>query len=167
MNNSYFTTSITSNIESQYKSTFQQNNARTTPQSMPGTPSENNSDALVDGYLQILTQDNVERRNLAGVNVTVLSPNQDKVWYELVTDVHGLTKVVTLPAPPIIYSLDRKALIVPYANYTVKIKYAGYSSIIYQNVHVYASTTFLQICYLTLLPEVLDIKTLPPNIIVE
>jgi hypothetical protein len=128
---------------------------------------QNNSDAWVEGYLQILTQDNVEYRYLAGVNVTVLTANEEKVLYELVTDTKGLTKVVALPAPPIIYSLDIKALIVPYTDYTVRINYAGYSSIIYKNVHVYANTTFLQKCYLTLLPEDIDVKVLPPNIIVE
>jgi hypothetical protein len=149
----------------------QQNNLKTTPQNSTGTPSPNNTsknlqnNELQNGYLQILTQDIVERRNLAGVNVTVLTANEDKVLYELVTDTNGLTKTVSLPAPSIRYSLDKKNLIVPYLNYTVRIKYAGYSSIIYKDIPIYAETTFLQICYLTLLPE--NLVIFPPHILLE
>lgn len=180
MSNFVYTFSNARNIEPQYKSTIYaqntastqpQNNVKNTPQNSTGIQPQNNTTQtpqnveLENGFLQVLTQDNVERRNLIGANVTVLTEDEDTVLYELVTDIYGLTKTVSLPAPAIRYSLDTKSLIVPYFTYTVRIKYAGYSSILYKNIPIYARTTFLQICYLTLLPEKLII--FPPHLRVE
>lgn len=158
-----------------------QNGLITTPRNITGTPVQNNVSQnlqnnirlnpknieLENGFLQIQTLDIVERRNLVGANVTILTENEDKVLYELLTDANGLTKVVALPAPALKYSLDIKSLIVPYFTYTVKIKHTEYSSIIYKGVQVFAGTTSLQICYLTLLPEDIVIRKLPPGVILK
>ena len=73
---------------------------------------------------------------------------------ELITDSSGQTDTITLPAPPIEYSLNESNEIQPYSEYTIAVEAPGYESLLIAGTEIFSSVTALQ--NLSLRPAIPD-----------
>lgn len=86
----------------------------------------------------------------AVVNVT--NPNDPgKILVQLTTDATGLTDIVSLPTPPVDYSLEPTPE-QPYAEYTINVDAPGYERVVISNAELFPNVLSSQDTALTPLP---------------
>jgi hypothetical protein len=121
---------------------------------------------MENGYLIVETRDERTNKIISNANVVILSAYDGRILYSLLTGADGRTDAIALIAPARKYSLDVKSIIVPYSTYSIQVEYDGHSTNIYRGVQIFADTTTIEICHLTLLPENPDLRNqyvLPPH----
>lgn len=73
---------------------------------------------------------------IANATVNISSPsNPTQVIEQLTSDTSGLTEIISLPAPPIEYSLEPEAA-QPYSEYNVNVSAPGYSSALFSDIDI-------------------------------
>lgn len=84
---------------------------------------------------------------VAGATVRIMGADENNrlINYSLTTDVDGLTKAVTLPAPLVEYSLSPNAAEQPYAVYDVEITAPGFLSKKISGLNVFAGVDSIQL----------------------
>ena len=95
------------------------------------------------GNIKIRTFAASEAIPIEGVLVKIYGTddyNRDLI-YSLITDSSGVTKEISVPAPPISYSTSPGATESPYAVYTVELAKEGYYPKVISNVPIFSETT--------------------------
>ena len=84
---------------------------------------------------------------VAGATVRIMGADENNrlINYSLTTDIDGLTKAVTLPAPLIEYSMSPTAAEQPYSVYNVEITAPGYLSKKISGLNVFAGVDSIQL----------------------
>lgn len=107
------------------------------------------------GYLRVRTT----TQNLLpieDVTIRIYSPSSpDRVIEEFKTNNEGLTDMISLPTPPINYSLEPSS-IQPYSNFDMQISAAGFESVYVADIEVLPQVTALQEVTLTPVPEPIE-----------
>ena len=89
---------------------------------------------------------------IENATVNIASPSTPTLIIEqLTTDGSGLTDVISLPAPPIEYSLEPEAT-QPYSEYNVSVTAPGYSSALFSDINILPEVLSEQNATLSLLP---------------
>ncbi|MCM1373724.1 MAG: peptidoglycan-binding protein [Muribaculum sp.] len=109
---------------------------------------ENNADnmgAQSTGTLRISVTSSVAYIPIEGATVTISYTGEpDSPIITLTTDSSGETEVVTLPTPPLSYSLDPDNLQQPYAEYNILVEAEGYEPVYVTGSELLANELSLQ-----------------------
>lgn len=97
------------------------------------------------GYLRIKTYLASGATPLEGALVKIYGSDEynSDVQYSLLTDLDGITSVLTLPTPPESYSLSPGSAFQPYSVYNVEISKDGFYPKKIYNVPIFAKTNSL------------------------
>mgnify|MGYP001474883712 CR=1 FL=1 len=102
---------------------------------------------------------------IPGAQVNITSPdNPNTILEQLTTDENGITEIVSLPAPPIEYSLEPSP-VQPYANYNIEISAPNYVPITVNGAEIFPAVLSLQEGSLIPQPELEDytLYVIPPH----
>ncbi len=96
------------------------------------------------GLLQVNVNSILGSRGIADAMIQILDTGQpDRILEEVRTDVNGQTEEITLPAPPLEYSLEPAAQ-QPYSLFTIRIIAPGYETIEVSGAQILSGQTALQ-----------------------
>lgn len=102
---------------------------------------------------------------IPGALVNVTDPNNpENIIEQLTTDENGITETVSLPAPPIEYSLEPSA-VQPYANYNIEINAPNYRPVTVNGAEIFPDVLSQQEATLIPQPEPADfaLYVIPPH----
>lgn len=120
---------------------------------------ENNS----TGILQVDVTSADNQYPIPGASVQIFEPGSDTPIEELTTNASGQTEDVTLPSPPLSYSLEPGSP-QPFADYTISIQAAGFRSVRIEGSEILSGTVSVQPVRMTRLqPEETTLIDIPPN----
>lgn len=103
------------------------------------------ADTQYTGTMRISVVSSVSQSPIAGAAVTIsVTGDPENPLYTLTTDSSGETEVVTLPAPPLSYSLNPESLIQPYAEYNILVTAEGYEPVYVSGSELFADELTLQ-----------------------
>lgn len=104
-----------------------------------------NTEAQSTGTLRISVTSSVAYIPIEGATVTISYTGEpDSPIITLTTDSSGETEVVTLPAPPLSYSLNPDNLQQPYAEYNILVEAEGYEPVYVTGSELFANELSLQ-----------------------
>lgn len=104
-----------------------------------------NMEAQSTGTLRISVTSSVAYIPIAGATVTISYTGEpDSPIITLTTDSSGETEVVTLPTPPLSYSLNPDNLQQPYAEYNILVEAKGYEPVYVTGSELFANELSLQ-----------------------
>lgn len=104
-----------------------------------------NTEAQSTGTLRISVTSSVAYIPIEGATVTISYTGEpDSPIITLTTDSSGETEVVTLPAPPLSYSLNPDNLLQPYAEYNILVEAEGYEPVYVTGSELFANELSLQ-----------------------
>ncbi len=96
------------------------------------------------GYLQANVSSIIGSRPVSGAKVQISDPNDPgKIIEETETDISGQTEPISLPAPPVEYSMEPAAQ-QPYSVYNVRISAPGFETVEVSGAEVLSGQTALQ-----------------------
>lgn len=96
------------------------------------------------GLLQVNVNSIIGSRALAGVTVQIFDNSQpDEILEEVTTDANGQTEEITLPAPPLEYSLEPVAQ-QPYSVFNVRVIAPGYETVEISGAEILSGQVALQ-----------------------
>ena len=103
------------------------------------------SELTDSGLLQVNVTSSIGQIPIQGATVTItLTGTPGTVVEELTTDNSGQTETVTLPTPPIEYSLEPESERQPYSEYNITVTAPGYEPVLVTGSEMLADTTSLQ-----------------------
>lgn len=103
------------------------------------------ADTQYTGTMRISVVSSVSQSPIAGATVTIsVTGDPENPLYTLTTDSSGETEVVTLPAPPLSYSLNPESLVQPYAEYNILVTAEGYEPVYVSGSELFADELTLQ-----------------------
>lgn len=100
------------------------------------------------GYLQVSTYLNQLGRAAEGATIRISEPGSEAVLEEVTSDSSGQIQPITLPAPPIQYSMS-PTLPRPFNQYNLTVTFKDYSTTTIENVQIFPDSTALQTVVLT------------------
>lgn len=96
------------------------------------------------GRLQVNVNSILGSRAIAGATIQISDNSQpEEILEEITTDANGQTEEISLPAPPLEYSLEPSAQ-QPYSVFNVRITAPGYESIEISGAEILSGQTALQ-----------------------
>ena len=96
------------------------------------------------GYFQANVSSIIGSRPVSGAKVQISDPNDSgKIIEETETDISGQTEPISLPAPPVEYSMEPAAQ-QPYSVYNVRISAPGFETVEVSGAEVLSGQTALQ-----------------------
>lgn len=119
------------------------------------------------GTLQVNVNSIIGSRAISGATIQIASNSiPDEIFEEVTTDVNGQTEEVTLPAPPVEYSLEPVAE-QPYSVFNLRIIAPGFETIEISGAEILSGQTALQNISLIPLNDALgnseEIYVIPPH----
>ena len=103
------------------------------------------SDLTDSGLIQVSVTSSIGQIPIQGATVTIsLTGSPGTVVEELTTDNSGQTETVSLPTPPIEYSLEPESERQPYSEYNITVSAPGYEPVLVTGSEMLADTTSLQ-----------------------
>ncbi len=103
------------------------------------------ADTQYTGTMRISVISSVAQIPIEGATVTIsYTGDPENPLYTLTTDSSGETEVVTLPAPPLSYSLNPENLVQPYAEYNIFVTAEGYEPVYVSGSELFADELTLQ-----------------------
>lgn len=104
----------------------------------------NRQDQIDTGELQISVVRRGTRIPIENMTIRIsFTGNPEETVEELKTDSSGQTESISLPAPPLEYSMDQTQLLQPYSEYTVEVNGEGYETAVLSGVEVLSSVKAL------------------------
>lgn len=119
------------------------------------------------GFLQVNVNSILGSRAIAGATIQIFDNSQpEEILEEITTDVNGQSEAVSLPAPPLEYSLEPVAQ-QPYSVFNVRITAPGYESIEISGAEILSGQTALQNIQLMPMKDALgtseELFVIPPH----
>lgn len=104
----------------------------------------NRQDQIDIGELQISVVRRGTRIPIENMTIRIsFTGNPEETVEELKTDSSGQTESISLPAPPLEYSMDQTQLLQPYSEYTIEVNGEGYETAVLSGVEVLSSVKAL------------------------
>ena len=108
-----------------------------------------NNQNIDRGHLQVMAFANTIGMPAINANVRITERGEpEKIIEEIITDNSGQTPVITLPAPPVEFSLDPENKLEnrhhPYSEYDIHVTIEGFQTTTIEGVQILSNTTALQ-----------------------
>ena len=96
------------------------------------------------GLLQVNVNSIIGSRGIAGATVQIFDSNRpEEIFEEVTTDVNGQSEAITLPTPPLEYSMAPFAE-QPYSVFNIRVNAPGYESVEISGAEILSGQTALQ-----------------------
>lgn len=119
------------------------------------------------GYFRAHVTSSIASRPISGATVQILDNDYpEHVIEEIKTDISGQTDVVSLPAPPLEYSMEPAAQ-KPYSEYNIRISAPGFETVDISGAEILPGQTALQNAALIPMPDSVgeseELFVIPPH----
>lgn len=116
------------------------------------------------GFLRVEVTSRANHFPISGAKITIsYTGDPDSPMEQIETDSSGHTETISLPAPPIDYSLDKNSPNQPYAEYTLKVEAPGFETQYIDGTELLAEITAVQPVELSPLTTVSTPIVIPPH----
>ena len=89
-----------------------------------------------DGSLRVSTTSFDTKKAVPGAKITISYTGEpDRIIEEITTDESGNSEIISLPAPPIEYSMEPRAN-QPYSEYNISVSAPGYETVLIDAIEV-------------------------------